>query len=543
MRIAVVAVLAFFALAGGASAAPFAVGTGDTPAVAVDSAGTAYIAWNGADAQDTPQFCRLPRGATACDVALTLPITPGTISTSRPHVSLLGGRVSVLVWRTGQAVGITQYVSTDGGASFTARVVGGNVPIHESADGPGDTVSVVTDADGRGGLFQNVPLSGGSATPIATLDAERPYYGAVGLDGANPVTVFGTALGDQVRFRRYLGTGDINVAANWSEPVEIGYATYPRLAGGPFGLTMLAGDAAGTMVLRRFTGAGFGAPVNLGPGDSSESHLAGDPAGRLHAVYPTLDAAGYHAVHVVSDNGVPGAATVLADTGFSVQPGSMRVAAAADHVGVAVWENGPQIHVSAIPVAQAPPPPPLPPPPTQPPPDPQPQFNRSVVVSPTGTVRVRLPGSSRFVALTALDDVPFGATIDARRGSVVLRAVPRRGGPVETVRLFDGMFRISQSGNVVNFTLNEPLASCGRRGSAAQKKAKSRKLWGDGKGAFRTSGKYSAATVRGTRWLVQDSCRGTLTRVTQGSVLVRDKVRGRNVIVRAGRTYTARPRR
>ena len=42
------------------------------------------------------------------------------------------------------------------------------------------------------------------------------------------------------------------------------------------------------------------------------------------------------------------------------------------------------------------------------------------------------------------------------------------------------------------------------------KKPKTRKLWGDGKGNFRTTGKYSAATVRGTKWLVQDSCTGTL---------------------------------
>ena len=34
------------------------------------------------------------------------------------------------------------------------------------------------------------------------------------------------------------------------------------------------------------------------------------------------------------------------------------------------------------------------------------------------------------------------------------------------------------------------------------------KLWGNGKGKFRTDGKYSAATVRGTIWLVQDQCNG-----------------------------------
>ena len=44
------------------------------------------------------------------------------------------------------------------------------------------------------------------------------------------------------------------------------------------------------------------------------------------------------------------------------------------------------------------------------------------------------------------------------------------------------------------------------------------KLWGSGKGKFRTDGKYSAATVRGTIWLVQDQCNGTLTKVKRGTV-------------------------
>ena len=77
-------------------------------------------------------------------------------------------------------------------------------------------------------------------------------------------------------------------------------------------------------------------------------------------------------------------------------------------------------------------------------------------------------------------------------------------------------------------TLTEPLTGCKShraRRSAAAKKVKTRKLWGKGKGAFRTSGKYSAATVRGTTWLVQDTCTSTLTRVTEGVVTVRDNVK------------------
>ena len=70
-----------------------------------------------------------------------------------------------------------------------------------------------------------------------------------------------------------------------------------------------------------------------------------------------------------------------------------------------------------------------------------------------------------------------------------------------------------------------------------------RKLWGSGKGKFRTSGKYSSATVRGTIWLVEDRCDGTLTKVTRGTVQVRDLRRKKTVTVRAGHSYLARAQR
>ena len=69
-----------------------------------------------------------------------------------------------------------------------------------------------------------------------------------------------------------------------------------------------------------------------------------------------------------------------------------------------------------------------------------------------------------------------------------------------------------------------------------------RRLFGDGKGSFRTRGRNAAATVRGTRWSVQDRCDGTLVTVQRGRVEVRDLVRRRTVFVRTGHTYLARRR-
>jgi hypothetical protein len=69
------------------------------------------------------------------------------------------------------------------------------------------------------------------------------------------------------------------------------------------------------------------------------------------------------------------------------------------------------------------------------------------------------------------------------------------------------------------------------------------KLWGSGKGKFRTTGKYSSATVRGTIWLTQDECDGTLTKVLRGTVRVADRKRHKTVTVKAGHSYLARAQR
>ena len=92
-------------------------------------------------------------------------------------------------------------------------------------------------------------------------------------------------------------------------------------------------------------------------------------------------------------------------------------------------------------------------------------------------------------------------------------------------------------------TLVEKL-SCksSKQANAAAKKKKKRRLWGNGTGRFRTKGKHSAATVVGTKWLVQDRCTSTLTRVARGRVRVRDFVKKKTVLVKRGKKYIARAR-
>ena len=83
------------------------------------------------------------------------------------------------------------------------------------------------------------------------------------------------------------------------------------------------------------------------------------------------------------------------------------------------------------------------------------------------------------------------------------------------------------------------------RGAASAQRRLSRvvrRLRARARGRFRTRGRHSAATVRGTNYEVIDRCDGTLTKVTRGTVLVRDFRRNKTIRLRAGKRYLARAR-
>ncbi|MDX6224600.1 MAG: hypothetical protein QOE64_976, partial [Frankiales bacterium] len=78
-----------------ATGAAFTIGVGSQPGVAVDAAGTAYVAWNQTGRPDPVplEFCKIPRGATSCTPA-TLTV-PGTVQRA-PFVFVRGTRVIVV---------------------------------------------------------------------------------------------------------------------------------------------------------------------------------------------------------------------------------------------------------------------------------------------------------------------------------------------------------------------------------------------------------------------------------------------------------------
>jgi hypothetical protein len=161
----------------------------------------------------------------------------------------------------------------------------------------------------------------------------------------------------------------------------------------------------------------------------------------------------------------------------------------------------------------------------------------------SGTVKIKLPGSDEFVELAEGQQIPLGTTVDTRRGRVTIVAASGDG---QTADFYAGLFKLSQTKGkkpITVVSLVEKL-SCAKQkeANAAARKKKKRRLWGNGSGRFRTKGKHSAATVVGTKWLVEDRCTSTLTRVARGRVRVRDFEKKKTVTVRAGKKYVAKAR-
>jgi CSLREA domain-containing protein len=176
-------------------------------------------------------------------------------------------------------------------------------------------------------------------------------------------------------------------------------------------------------------------------------------------------------------------------------------------------------------------------------PTPTPVPNKSVVIQPvSGKVLVKLPGKKTFEPVDVTRGIPDGATVDTTKGKIRLFAIPKAGKPAENALFYDGIFQVRLGGGITELRLTEALSCPSGKAAAltAKKKPKTRKLWGDGSGSFRTRGQYSAATVRGTKWLVQDSCGKTLTRVAKGVVSVQDFVKDKKILLRAPKSYTAR---
>jgi hypothetical protein len=153
---------------------------------------------------------------------------------------------------------------------------------------------------------------------------------------------------------------------------------------------------------------------------------------------------------------------------------------------------------------------------------PAPQLGRTAIVNTvSGKVLVKDRGRHRFSRLPrSATAVRMGAVLDATDGRVRLRTAAGPGKPLNYGVFWDGAFRISQAkrpGGLTTLTLvGGNFRNCGAGARASR--VVQRRLWGDAHGHVRTHGHNGSGTVRGTKWLTEDRCDGTLTAVKRGTV-------------------------
>lgn len=298
--------------------APVTIGSGQSPQVVVDEGGTAHIVWNerrGSDS-DVLRYCRLKRGARACDVtqALIPPLDtsdPGNSPAANtdfdgPQVFALGDEVALLTQRSFRTVGpdgkstqspVFMFLSQDGGTTFNPPALVGTGPlsgqaaVYGAADAP--RIGLISDTETGGPFFQEI--APGRFTGM------RAALGGGGSDGTSssiagagavPVAAFQNLAGTTT-VRTWTGQGDIHDAATWSR-TTIPSTLEPLLASGPAGTFLMTSNATGPRVysVRRVTPpSGIGPPVRASRSSTaSRRNLVQDASGRLHASYLDGDA-------------------------------------------------------------------------------------------------------------------------------------------------------------------------------------------------------------------------------------------------------------
>jgi 6-phosphogluconolactonase (cycloisomerase 2 family) len=179
----------------------------------------------------------------------------------------------------------------------------------------------------------------------------------------------------------------------------------------------------------------------------------------------------------------------------------------------------------------------------------------------SGLVLVDING--HLVPLTELTQIPSGVPIDTLHGTLELITATGDGGggahdaaaKTQHGEFSGAVFRLSQQTRGAGkglVTLMLALSAfkgapsqsiCKSHGTAADATAASSRtiqlLHASAHGKFRTSGRYSAATVLGTIWTVSARCDGTLTHAIKDEVSVTDFVRHKTIILHAGQSYLA----
>jgi hypothetical protein len=342
------------------------------PNVAVDDLGTGHFVWeenvNGGD--DVLHYCRIPRGATACQAAQQFALPKEAFD--RPAVFTPGpGQVILLTYRCCNEA-VFAVISADGGSTFAPPKQVGDLNIGDAAYGPGtNAVSVVNDVSG-GVSFQAMPLTGPPVTAKARVGdgggaAFRGYDGSVGFPTANaPITAFDDLTNGFLRV--WGGSGDVNDLATWKPAQPLGVIEDLRMVSGPKGVFLMGkeeltpGATDDVYVMRRYdpTTETFGPSTRISDPKLETDVIfrdawedaGGNVAAAWVANHSYLKTKTQDPIHyrVSTDGGKSWKPerTLVADT--SDRAFNLQMGAAADGGGFLVWDRNGTGPLTAVPI-------------------------------------------------------------------------------------------------------------------------------------------------------------------------------------------------
>ncbi|UUY05974.1 hypothetical protein LRS13_10795 [Svornostia abyssi] len=362
-----------------------------TPHVAVDDAGTAYIAWlEPTDATSATEggvgFCRLPRGATACDnPAATRVLRPGKANYGPAddpaynqdagggaYPLVVGDQLFILTSRSvttyatpaGDSTLTTiAFVSTDAGNSFSTGVpVAGNMAMgtRPVAFGPDDNPLIgllggASTSLAGGDPSRFVALQGGTFATDG-IDLPPAQSGALAaLPGGGIALAYDT--GSEVSVQRSPTSARPTNAGGFGPPQRVPGGRLSGLGFGPKGLLAVGVGGTSASLNERVVATPLdgGSPLALTPDSATAPRLATAGAGAGGALVASYTDVG----DPTSANGLyvrrnTSGTTFTAPQRLTAATDGVHVpdiAAAPDGGGVAVWQSedsGGQVRAAAF---------------------------------------------------------------------------------------------------------------------------------------------------------------------------------------------------
>jgi hypothetical protein len=174
-----------------------------------------------------------------------------------------------------------------------------------------------------------------------------------------------------------------------------------------------------------------------------------------------------------------------------------------------------------------------------PPPADTPTHGRTANATPTGRVRIRPLGESAFEPLTSPREIPVDIQLDTRGGSVKLTTVDADGRTTTTIAS-EGIFTLTQVFNSTDLRMRKPRCPSARASTTDRLPPPDiSTLTTNANGRVRVHGRHTIASAHGTRWTTILTCSKTIVKVTEGTVIVRNRItRKTRTAVRVTREYS-----